>query len=425
MQTERNNITKKDQVAIMHLPLLESNPDIMFDTKEDFEIDQCEMTLISETHWDREWSGNYQEFRYRLIEAWDHLLHLLDTKPDFLNFMFDGQTIVVEDYLQIRPEMQNKVIVYIKNHRITVGPFYQLPDTFLISGEAHIRNLLAGMKFGKDYNVPIQKVGYMPDSFGHIAQMPQILRGFDINNYVFTRGLGDEASLVGTEFWWQSPAGNKVFTQYMMLGYGNCSELLKNKPLDQVYGDAKNHILQMRDKLIKRARVNRVLLMNGMDNLHPEDLIPEFIDRFNKEGIGKIVHRTLEEHIILVQNDLSSIEIPILEGELSLGREHLILRDTCSTRIYLKQKNTLIENLYEKWADPMNALAWIAAGGKDENPQYLWYGWKKLMECHPHDSICGTSIDEVHAEMVNRFRTAKEIASIQICRACGELLKPY
>jgi alpha-mannosidase len=382
-----------------------------------------EMSLVAETHWDREWYSTFQEFRFRLVKMMDKLLDILDTTP-YANFFLDGQTCPLDDYIEIRPENCMKALDYVKKGRLSIGPSYILPDMFLVSGEAHIRNLLLGHKMAKDWGVSIHKVGYEPDAFGHIAQMPQILQGFGISNYIFHRGLGDEAETIGSEFWWDSPDGSRVLAQYLPHGYGNLADLLHDDALDKVYADAKARVLREREFLASRTRTRRLLLMNGVDHLEPERDIPRFIERFNKENEGIIIHRTMEEHCTLQYQDLFKLgdSVPVWKGEFHYGKEHPILTDTSSARIYLKQMNAYLENLLENWADPINAIASVF-GGKNENPGYLWYAWKSLIQNHPHDSICGCSVDEVHEEMLGRFKKTEEIANIQIARALTDIAK--
>ena len=58
---------------------------------------------ISGTHWDREWYRPFQEFRYLLVSLMDDLLDLMERDPQFRYFHLDGQTCVLDDYLEIRP----------------------------------------------------------------------------------------------------------------------------------------------------------------------------------------------------------------------------------------------------------------------------------------------------------------------------------
>ncbi len=61
------------------------------------------LVVVPHTHWDREWYRTFEEFRYRLVGLLDHVLHLLETDPEFRCFTLDGQTIVLDDYFEVRP----------------------------------------------------------------------------------------------------------------------------------------------------------------------------------------------------------------------------------------------------------------------------------------------------------------------------------
>ena len=136
--------------------------------------------VVSHTHWDREWYESFQNYRYRLVRMVDDLLDLLENDPEFKVFHFDGQTIVLRDYLEIRPENEARLRKQIFDGRIVIGPWYVMPDEFLISGEALIKNLQFGHEICADYGVQPMKNGYVIDIFGHNSQFPQILRGLGI-----------------------------------------------------------------------------------------------------------------------------------------------------------------------------------------------------------------------------------------------------
>ena len=86
--------------------------------------------MFSGTHWDREWYQDFQGFRYRLVEMMDDLLQELETDPRYGVFHLDGQTIVLEDYLAIRPENRARLESLIQKGKIEVGPWYVMPDEF-------------------------------------------------------------------------------------------------------------------------------------------------------------------------------------------------------------------------------------------------------------------------------------------------------
>ena len=153
--------------------------------------------IVSHTHWDREWYQPYHQFRVSLVRVVRELLDRLEGDAEFEHFVLDGQTILLEDYLEIHPEDRERLEKLVVQGSLSVGPWYILPDEFLVSGEATVRNLDIGCKTAKAFG-GAQKIGYLPDSFGHIAQMPQILRGAGIDSFVYTRGNGDEIDELGS-----------------------------------------------------------------------------------------------------------------------------------------------------------------------------------------------------------------------------------
>ena len=77
--------------------------------------------VVSHTHWDLEWYRSFQSFRLKLVHLVDGLLELLDKDPHFKTFMLDGQTIVLDDYLEIRPERATTLKRLIGEGRLLVG----------------------------------------------------------------------------------------------------------------------------------------------------------------------------------------------------------------------------------------------------------------------------------------------------------------
>ena len=102
--------------------------------------------LVSHTHWDREWYLTFNRFRVNLVEVVDRVLDALDHDPEFRHFVLDGQSAVLEDYLEAAPDQRDRVDRLVREGRLAVGPWYILPDEFLVSGEATVRNLMFGRK---------------------------------------------------------------------------------------------------------------------------------------------------------------------------------------------------------------------------------------------------------------------------------------
>jgi mannosylglycerate hydrolase len=177
--------------------------------------------LVPHTHWDREWYLPFQSFRLRLVRLLDRVLDLLDADERFV-FTLDGQLQTVDDYLEIRPHEQARLRRHVESGRLAIGPWQVLMDEFLVSGETIWRNLERGLARADELGGAM-RVGYLPDMFGHVAQMPQILRAFGLDNAVVWRGV--PAAVDRHVFDWTGIDGSTVRAEYLPEGYGNGSAL--------------------------------------------------------------------------------------------------------------------------------------------------------------------------------------------------------
>jgi alpha-mannosidase len=363
--------------------------------------------VVSHTHWDREWYQPFEEFRIRLVRLMDKLLDIMASDPEYRYFTLDGQTIVLEDYLQVRPEKEGEIRRLVQQGRLLIGPWWILPDEFLVSPEATIRNLMLGDRVAQRFGAKME-VGYLPDPFGHIGQMPQILRGFGIDFAVLRRGLSDEP----TELIWQAPDGSSVLLIYLRDGYDNAAHLPLND--DAAFREA---ILRLKDSLAPYGATTNLLLMNGTDHMEPQPELPAAMAKAN-QGLEdvRLIHSTLPMFIEAIRQ--ANPELQTVHGELRSPKRHHLIPGVLSTRMWLKQRNADCETLLEKWAEPFGALAQLlfdeARAGDlrletfDPKP-FIHQAWRYLMQNHPHDSICGCGVDQVYKEMDVRFDWVEQI----------------
>ena len=366
---------------------------------------------FSSTHWDREWYQSYQGFRFRLAEMTDKLLDLFDANPEFKTFHFDGQTIVLEDYAEVRPEKVEKLKELIKQGKILVGPWYVMPDEFLVSGESLIKNLSLGNRLAKEWGAEPWKYGYVCDTFGHIAQMPQIFKGFDINYATVGRGTTESDP---TYFKWQSPDGSEVSTFRLHPRDGYCTFLC------DVYLDEKDYTFN-NPEIIKRIKytvddeikrvgdIPVVVLMDSGDHAEVCGYVTEYIKKIAEMYPGARVHHVdLRKMWELVEK----YDLPTVKGELcktartKVGYLHLIT-NTLSSYYNIKRENDQCQTIMEKWFEPIGVFADFE--NIDINKNYAELAYKTLIQNHPHDSICGCSLDRVHEDMQYRYAQIKEI----------------
>lgn len=376
--------------------------------------------LFHHTHWDREWWTTYQAFRVRLVEVIDELLDALASDPEFRTFLLDCQVIVLRDYLEIRPENREKLVRFMQEGRIQCGPWYILPDEFLVSGEAHIRNFLLGRRVACELDCHVPDIGYIPDMFGHIGQMPQLLHGFGIDNAFIWRGRGGSPETIKQEFRWEAPDGSAVLTHWFPFGY-YWMPLLHFGNSDRPYEDKQGRIHRAIEAWGPRATTDVLLMPYGGDHRPIDRLLPGKIAEANQAiaGLGEIRWATAEEYISAVREQ--NPELETVRGELrAFGPDNpYLLPGVLSTRLYLKRMNVRGQTWLERYAEPFSTLAWLH--GRRYDAGLLWKAWELLIQNHPHDSICGCSIDEVHREMVSRFEQSRQIADL-LTERCAQFL---
>ena len=382
--------------------------------------------IISHTHWDREWYMPYEKHHVRLISLMDSLLETLDKDPEYRCFHLDGQTIVLEDYLQVRPEREADIARFVQEGRLQIGPWYILQDEFLTSSEANVRNLLVGMKDAGRYGA-VCKIGYFPDSFGNMGQAPQLLRQAGIDNAIFGRGVtptglnnqvAESAAFESpySEMEWRAPDGSSVLGVLFANWYNNGME---------IPADAESARPYWRQKLadVERfASTAQLLFMNGCDHQPVQTDLPAAL-RTARALFPDMdfVHTSFPDYLQALRGQLPA-DLAVVEGELRSQQTDGwgTLVNTASARIYIKQENYKCQTLLEKVAEPLAAFA--AMRGK-EYPHHLFtYAWKTLMQNHPHDSICGCSVDEVHSEMMSRFAKSRNVAEAIADRALDALV---
>lgn len=367
---------------------------------------QTKVLLFSHTHWDREWYRTFQEFRFGLVEVIDQILNLLQA-GEYDYFILDGQTIVLEDYLEIRPDLKEKLAKWIKKGKLIVGPWYILPDEFLVSGESLIRNLILGIQIANNFG-RCQTIGYLPDMFGHIAQMPQILKGFNIGKAILWRGVNPK----NTIFKWQGLDKSTVLSSHLSDGYYNT--FLIN------YENQKKDLESQLNKLKTHAYNNTILFPNGGDHLAAPQDLKSIIEDINKNFPDyKFVQSTLEEYFNNLHIENKDIETIV--GELRDPERAYILPGVFSARNYLKQRNYQLQNLLSYWVEPLSVISSVL--GNEYNQGFINLAWKYLLQNQPHDSICGCSTDQVHKEMIPRYDSGDQICNKLIKKSMENIAK--
>ena len=276
------------------------------------DADAWQFYVVPHTHWDREWYRPFEHFQLALGGVVDGVMDVLERDPTFTSFTLDGQAIVLEDYLEVRPENERRLRALVADGRIELGPSYMLPDEFLVGAEPLVRNLLIGRAVCRRFGAEPTPTGYLPDSFGHPLQLPQILAGFGIRSFIFSRGMGDELDEVGAVFRWHARDGSEVLAFQLLDHYGNFAFV--SGPDD---GEA-------------RVRGILELLCNGTDHVQVAPGLPrlcaELQNRFAPSTFRIARYADYVEAV-------GAVDAPAWSGELLGSRIQNVLRGVNSARL--------------------------------------------------------------------------------------------
>ncbi len=373
--------------------------------------------IIPHAHWDREWYMPLELHRARLIDQLDRVLTLLENDSSY-TYHLDGQMIAVEDYLRFRPERAEQMKRFVREGRLHVGPWYVLQDEYLTGGEANVRNLLRGMRAAEQMGA-VCRIGYLPDAFGNVGQMPQLFAQAGLKAAAFGRGvtLNDEHpdpaghSPRYSEFSWESPDGSSVPAIFFAGWYNNAQEI----PVDPA--EAKTWWDERLAHARSFASSRHLLFLNGADHEPVQRNLAGALETARSLYPDiEFICSDFEHYIECVNRDrLSGPETVCgeLAGQESDGTNTLC--NTASTRAPIKKLNRRNESLLALEAEPMLAMAALA--GMKTDSALLRHAWDLLMENHPHDSICGCGVDALHRETVTRYEKSIQLGEFLVQRA--------
>jgi Alpha-mannosidase len=426
------------------------------------QIDNKIFHVISNTHWDREWRFPFQRNRQMLVDMIDKVIDILENNPEYRAFHLDSQSIVVKDYLEVKPQNKERFVKLVKEKRIFIGPWYILPEQFQVGGENLIRNLLIGHKVSKAHG-GVSKIGYSPFSWGQISQLPQIYKEFGIELIMFYRGVNSLES-PKAEFLWEGADGTTALAsrfstmpRYNFYFYIYRPVVHDETPYDVEHPWNKGGVLfhfaderlyredffmaeypdlyfrenikpAVEDIIGKQAddfTTPHVIWMEGHDSSGPNEKTVQIIKDIKEDFPGiKVVHSTLEDYANLLAESFDEEKASFVTGERRSSqfdaRSGNMYGYTTSARMYLKQRNFEVENLLQFYAEPFNAFSGIV--GRDINDKFLDLAWDYLVQNSAHDSIGGCSLDAIHEDMMWRYKQTEEISTGVFERACKYLI---
>lgn len=350
--------------------------------------------VVPHCHWDAEWYFTCEDSHILLVENMDYLLDLLENDPEFPSYSFDGLAIVLDDYLQIRPENASRIAELVSHRRLYIGPWYTQCDSLLVRSESLIRNLQYGIRTAKQFGHSMN-VGYLPDIFGQHAYLPAIFTDAGIDYCVLQRGIYTDQIRGDLNFRWRAPNQKTVATNYMYYGYGPGKFLAT----DDDY--LKHRLLPILQRLSEmNTTTDKLLLPCGGDQVLPNAQFPQTVKALNQLDIP--YHFVMSSYEDYMRDTWSEGQFNnVIDGELYACQKSRIHRTCHSTRYDIKRQTWQTEHLL---LDQLEPLTVIASQLGIHWPQPLMDElWKKVFSAHAHNGIEATNADPVNHNIKHRL----------------------
>ena len=359
---------------------------------------------IHHTHWDLIWYFSVQDATVQFSYNMKEMLNGFRTGR-ISNFFLDGQTVPIAEYLELHPEDKEYVEELISAKKLIVGPFQSQLDCFICNGESVVNNLRLGIKKSRELG-NVSKVAYRPGSFGHSFDFPKIFNQFGIEDFVITRGVGDEYGL-GSEFYMESNDGSKLLVYTMIAGYGYGCYPFKNGTLfDKTATDYnKISIHHLMDRLLNYSTIpNEFVFPLGFDQ-NPAMLdIAQRIKKYNADQTEiEFRETTWENFFDEVRKKGENIKTH--KGELFSTQYHRVHKSIFSARADIKALQDVCERLLTYELQPLMTMLDSLAIQYDHG--IIDKAWDTLLKCQTHSSA--TLTDETNDYIERETKNALQL----------------
>ena len=341
--------------------------------------------LIPHTHWDREWYLPRAAFEVRLARLFDELLPLFDLHPDF-RFTLDGQTILVEDHLAIRPDRRERIAELVLEGRLAVGPWLVLADELIPAPAALRRNLALGLAAASALGGAM-RVLFSPDAFGHPGWLPGLALDAGIRWGVLWRGLAGDRKTGPDLYRWKGFDGRSILIHHLPPeGYEVAAHLpAGGRDLAAAWTD-------LRDRLLARSLTRHVAVPIGADHHLPHPELPGLVERLRAlEPAHEVRFSGWEDYFTGAESE--GARPPVVEGELRRSYGYTwTLQGVHGSRARLKRQAGEAERVLAL----ADGLLDDGSGAADSSPRPVLEAlWRTLVPVQFHDTLAGTTADEV------------------------------
>ncbi len=358
---------------------------------------------VPHTHWDREWYFTINDAALLSTMSFEKIIKTLEDNPDYPSFCLDGQTSIYEDFVELRPDLKERIGNLIKNKRIFIGPWHTQTDSFLVDGESYIRNLYFGSKLAEELGHSMT-VGYLPDTFGHNIQTPQLFKGFGLKDVIFWRGY-DKQEIPDAHFKWTGLDGSSVLACNLTWGYST------NVDLDKTHDEYKNDFEPVVKEMLNATKDKTVLFPIGGDQVLIDDRLPHLIKNYEEwmKDYATLELSNYEEFFKELRKEINVDDLQEVTQEFRMPITARVHRTISSSRYDIKKLSFELEHKIIDILEPLSIIISEIFDDSLINKFALTKMWKLLLDGHAHDSIGACNTDITNENVLNRFKRAENL----------------
>ncbi len=328
--------------------------------------------VIGHAHMDMNWLWTYAETMQMCNDNLRQVVAFMQEFPDYT--MLQSQASVYNFVESVDPPLFGQVKKYVKEGRLELaGGMWTEGDMNLSTGEAIARSFLLGQRYFQSRFGKTASIGWLPDNFGHISQMPQILKLAGCDYFYFHR----TKPYRGT-FWWVAPDSSKVLCYANDTYNGSITADLKNEV--QKFSPDKRRILHITGVGDHGGGPTRA----NIEMVHQLDKTP---------GYPSVRFTTAGDFFRKASLEMNGR--PTHRGEMQF------IFEGCYTNVSdIKAGNRNCENALFS-SEFFNTLCWL--NGERYPDTELNDLWKNLTFNEFHDILPGSAINESNKESVARY----------------------
>jgi alpha-mannosidase len=345
--------------------------------------------IVPHTHWEGAVFKTREEYLEIGLPHILKALYLLKKYPEY-RFVLD-QMCYVRPFIERYPAEVASFRQFLSEGRLQIaGGTDTMHDNNIPSGESIVRQYLLSKSYFRNVLGYDVTTGWGLDTFGHNAQMPQILKLAGMKSYWFQRGVPNVDT--PSEFMWQGIDGTRIPAFWLPIGYG----ALNNIPSTDT-GFARL-VDEQFNALDRFSNGHERVLMAGADVWEPEEALPVMIRKFNGApfSLRMAVPADFESAVA------KRTGIPVISGELNP-----VFQGIYSTRIEVKQATRNMERLLTT-AEKLNVIA--AALGAPSARDAIDVAWEPVLFNQAHDLSSGVMVDKVYEDSIQRYEQARRMA---------------